>query len=133
VASEVRGTIGKKTRTVTQVYLAETASLDVALLRLTAPVAATPPRVGHPKLVRIGDRVWVASPDNLSVLFPGIVDKFELFPEQNLHVFKLGIRLPAECSGGTVFNDIGEVVGILTIRDNSGSGVFATDGRPQNQ
>ncbi|MEK8171011.1 Hsp70 family protein [Streptomyces sp. M19] len=35
---------------------------DVALLRLTAPATAAPLRLGHPKLVRIGDPVWTAGP-----------------------------------------------------------------------
>jgi molecular chaperone DnaK len=45
----------------------------------------------------------------------GIVDQFESFPEENLLLFKVGLSLPPECSGGPLLSDMGEVVGVLTI------------------
>jgi hypothetical protein len=35
-------------------------------------------------------------------------------------LFKVGLRVPARCSGGPLLNDLGEVVGILTTKDRQG-------------
>ncbi len=117
------------TRTVDHIALPDSRHTDVALLRLTEPMdaaAATPLRLGHPKLLRIGDRVWAAGPPPRTLL-PGVVNRFEEFTEQGLRLFKAGLQLPARCGGGPLLNDLGEAVGILTIRDGSTSdgGVFA--------
>jgi molecular chaperone DnaK len=95
---------------------------DLALLRLAEPVAATPPRLGYAKSVRIGDRVWAASAaagpvpgdDEAYSLSSGIIDQFESFPEENLLLFKVSLPLSPECSGGPLLSDLGEVVGVLT-------------------
>ena len=105
------------TRSVAHIYLPDSRS-DVALLRLAEPVGATPLRVGHSNLVRIGDRVWVAEPrpksDGRHVLLSGLVDRFESFPEQGHYFFKVGIKVHPCCAGSPLFNDLGEVVGTLT-------------------
>jgi molecular chaperone DnaK len=92
---------------------------DLALLRLAEPVTAAPPRLGYAKSVRIGDRVWAAAPfpaaDETYILTPGVIDRFESFPEENLLLFKVGLSLPPECSGAPLLSDLGEVVGVLTI------------------
>ena len=56
----------------------------------------------------------------------GVVDRFESFDEQGLHLFKTSLRAGAESSGGPLRNDLGEVVGVLAVRSGSGSeGAFA--------
>jgi molecular chaperone DnaK len=109
---------------VAETFLPAEAHHDLALLRLAEPVTAAPPRLGYAKTVRVGDRVWAAAPasvgpapgdDEAYVLSSGIVNQFESFPEENLLLFKVGLSLPPECSGGPVLSDLGEVVGVLTI------------------
>lgn len=123
------GVRGAGPRAAERIFLPDSHHIDVALLRLAepvGPVAATPLRLGHGKLLGVGDRVWAAeSPPR--TLLSGIVNKFESFPEQDLRLIKTGLLLPPRCSGGPLLNDIGEVVGILTISEGStaGKGVFA--------
>jgi molecular chaperone DnaK len=97
---------------------AESSRGGLAVLRLARPVAATPVRLGHPKLVRIGDPVWGAGS-------AGVVDRFESFDEQGLHLFKTSLRAGAGDGGGPLFNDLGEVVGVLAVRAGSADGAFA--------
>lgn len=115
------GVEGTGTRAAERVFLSDSRQSDVALLRLTEPVdseTATPLRLGHAKLLGIGDRVWAAGRTPRDLL-RGVVDRFESFPEQDLRLFKTGLRLPPRCSGGPLLNDLGEAVGILTIREGS--------------
>jgi molecular chaperone DnaK len=106
------------TRQVADVLLPDSGLLDVALLRLSEPVAAKPFHLGHPRLVRIGDRIWTPTPDRVA-LTSGVVDQFEAFPEEGLNVLKTSLQAPAECSGGPLLNDLGEVVGILTTKEGA--------------
>jgi molecular chaperone DnaK len=107
---------------VERLFLSRSSRVDVALLRLAEPVAAPPFRLGHANLVRLGDPVWtIAAPaDGPEGLCSGLVNKFESFPEWNIRLFKVGLRLPGRCSGGPLLNDLGEVVGILTVKDRPG-------------
>jgi molecular chaperone DnaK len=95
---------------------------DVALVRLVDPVTVAPLRLGHANLVRIGDRVWTVSPgvDSPGEPISGLVNKFESFPEWNMRLLKVGLAVPVRDSGGPVLNDLGEVVGILTVKDRAG-------------
>ncbi|MFF1921286.1 Hsp70 family protein [Streptomyces sp. NPDC058221] len=120
---------GMGTRAVERVFLPDSRRSDVAVLRLADPVApetAVPLRLGHAKLLGIGDRVWAAGPPPRDLLH-GVVDRFESFPEQDLRLFRTGLRLPPRCSGGPLLNDLGEAVGILTIGEGgaTGDGLFA--------
>jgi molecular chaperone DnaK len=107
---------------VERIFLTRSPQGDIALLRLANPVEATPLTLGHANLVRIGDPVWTVAPGaGLSeAVFSGVVNKFESFPEWNIRLFKVGLRVPARYSGGPLFNDLGEVVGILTIKERAG-------------
>ncbi|OLB67459.1 MAG: hypothetical protein AUI10_00025 [Actinobacteria bacterium 13_2_20CM_2_72_6] len=112
-------TIGGDPAAVEEVVRPAEARGGLAVLRLAQPVAVAPMRLGHPKLVRIGDPVWGAGS-------AGVVDRFESFDEQGLHLFKTSLRAGAESSGGPLLNDLGEVVGVLAVRSGSGSeGAFA--------
>jgi molecular chaperone DnaK len=95
---------------------------DVALLRLAEPAAAAPFRLGHANLVRIGDPVWTVATvvDSREALFSGVVNKFESFPEWNIRLFKVSLQVPAQYSGSPLLNDLGEVVGVLTIKERAG-------------
>ncbi len=78
---------------------------------------AAPLRLGFPRLVHIGDLVWAPAPDD--ALLPGIVEKFEVFPEQRLQLFKTDLGLPPEAAGGPLLNELGEVIGTLVLRAES--------------
>jgi molecular chaperone DnaK len=72
--------------------------------------------------VQIGDRVWAVANAGTPVdtplcLIAGLVNKCESFLEWNLRIFKVGLAIPAVCSGGPLINGLGEVVGVLTIRE----------------
>ena len=110
-------------RRVQEIVLPPSPHHDVAVLRLAEPATAPPLRIGYPSLVRIGDPVYAigSALDPAAMLLAGVVDKFELFPEQNLRLLKVGLRVPISSlqSGGPLLNDLGEVVGILTIREEA--------------
>lgn len=110
-------------RRVERIFVSRSSQGDVALLRLAEPAAAVPLRIGHAKLVRIGDPVRTIAPDAElpQALYSGIINKFESFPEWNIRLFKVGLRAPARCSGGPLLNDLGEVVAILTIKERTGA------------
>ncbi len=98
---------------------------DVAVLRLAGPVPATPLRLGHPKLARVGDQVWTPGVDGGAPV-QGVIDRFETFPAEGLRVFRTGLRLPPRASGGPLLNDLGEVLGVLSIPERlAGEGAFA--------
>jgi molecular chaperone DnaK len=109
-------------RRVDRIFLSRSSHSDLALLRLAEPVEVTPFRLGHANLVRVGDPVWTIAPaaDLAEALFSGLVNKFESFPEWSIRLLKVGLRVPARYSGGPLLNDLGEVVGILTIKDRAG-------------
>jgi molecular chaperone DnaK len=112
-------------RRVEHIFVSRSSLSDIALVRLTEPAEATPFRLGHARLVRVGDPVWTVAPHTHSpdALFSGLVNKFESFPELGVRVLKVGLRVPARYSGGPLLNDLGEVVGILTIKDRPGEPV----------
>jgi len=98
-------------------------------LRLNRPVDAPALRLGHGVLVRIGDQVWAvgnvpgtAEPTGPR---PGLVDGFESFPEQDLRLYRTGLRLAPPCSGGPLLNAFGEVIGVLALGGGAGGGAFA--------
>lgn len=114
---------------VDRIFRPRSGHTDLALLRLSGPASAPPLRLGYPDLVRIGDRVRAAAPGadgGPVVLAGGLVDRFETFPEQDLRLFRTGLRLEPRCSGAPLLNELGEVVGVLAIRDGAaGQGAFA--------
>ncbi|MGH8903908.1 MAG: Hsp70 family protein [Egibacteraceae bacterium] len=121
-AARVEVCLQAETKAVERILLPDSSRRDIALLRLAEPIAASPLRLGYPKLLQVGDRVWVAvpgaAPSQPDDLLPGLVDGFESFPEQNLDLIKVGRGAPPECSGGPLLNDDGEVIGILAIKGN---------------
>jgi len=100
-----------------RVFLPGAPHTDVAVLRLPAAATAAPLRLGYPGLVRIGDPVWAAAParGGPAHLAGGLVEGFEVFAEQDLRLFRTGLRLGPGSSGGPLLNGLGEVVGVLTI------------------
>jgi molecular chaperone DnaK len=94
---------------VEHIHLPDSPDHDLALLRLTEPVDVVPPRLGYPKLVRIGDQVRTPGPDG--VLVTGVVDRFE--PVTGVLSFHTGLTIPSSCVGGPVVDELGEVIGIV--------------------
>jgi molecular chaperone DnaK len=128
-ADQVEAALAGGRAEVDRIFLPRSAHTDLALLRLSEPASAPPLRLGYPDLVRIGDRVRAAAPGadgGPAVLAGGLVDRFERFPEQDLRLFRTGLRLEPRCSGAPLLNELGEVVGVLAIRDGAaGQGAFA--------
>ncbi|GAA3204602.1 hypothetical protein GCM10010532_025830 [Dactylosporangium siamense] len=117
---------------VERLVVPEPAAVDVALLRVPAPgkgLAHGHPgkglALGHPGLVRVGDQVFAPSAGSGASLVDGLVDRLESFPEQGLRLFRIGLQLPASASGGPLVNDLGEVIGVLTIGGPSAGTTYA--------
>jgi molecular chaperone DnaK len=122
-------------RSVKQIFLPEAPHVDLAVIELAEPAPWTALRLGYPQLLGIGHRVWALStppphygdivppgPAGHGVgrfLLPGVVEKFESFPEHGLALIKAGLSPPTRSSGGPLLNDLGEAVGILTVRGSS--------------
>jgi molecular chaperone DnaK len=111
---------------VEHIYLPDATHTDVAVLRLAEPSSGPPLRLGYPDLVRIGDPVQAGVPGTADGgppgLVTGLVDRFEAFPEQGLRLFRTGLRLDLRSSGGPLLNDLGEVIGVLTIGEQAAGG-----------
>jgi molecular chaperone DnaK len=122
-ADRVEVRLGDRTCRVDRIFLSPSVYSDVALLRLAEAVEAMPFRLGYVNLVRIGDPVWTAAieADLAEALRSGVVNKFEHFPEWNIRLFKVGLQVPVRYSGGPLLNNLGEVVGILTIKERPGN------------
>jgi S1-C subfamily serine protease len=97
----------------------ESAAGDVAVLKLTESPTGVVGRCGYAKSVRIGDRVWAFSTtDNGSaLLLPGLIDMIQTRPDGMPHAFRVGMEVGGLGSGGPLFNDLGEVIGVLTLAD----------------
>jgi molecular chaperone DnaK len=121
-AERIEILLDNQPRRVERVFLSRASAGDIALLRLAESVETRPFRLGHANLVHVGDPVWTIIPGaNLSeALVCGRVNKFEAFPEWNIRLLKVSLRVPALTSGAPLLNDLGEVVGILIIKDKPG-------------
>jgi molecular chaperone DnaK len=95
---------------------------DVALIMLPRAVAARPMRLGFSELVEVGEPVVaigfpfaerdISFHENLLV-DRGIVNRFR-GSDSRARIFELGIRAQPGMSGGPVFNDLGEVIGVVS-------------------
>ncbi|MFC5744475.1 Hsp70 family protein [Actinomadura rugatobispora] len=104
------------------VFTPDSPHLNAALLQLAEPVPSPPLRLGHAKLVRIGDPVHIVSGGSL---VSGVVDAFESFPEQDLNLYRVGLRVPPGSAGGPLLNEVGEVIGVLSAPARSERASFA--------
>ncbi|WP_329174851.1 Hsp70 family protein [Streptomyces sp. NBC_01477] len=98
-------------RTVQHAFLPDASAIDTAVLLLARPAPTPPLRLGFPRLTHIGDLVWAAAPGE--ALRPGIIEKFEPFPEHGLQVYRTDLRLTPAAAGGPLLNELGEVIGTL--------------------
>jgi hypothetical protein len=130
---------------VAKIHLPEASVTGLAIVELAQPITQMPLRLGYSKLVHLADPVWAVSwpqlrqadagsdvtadqlPAHAAVgqrgsqwalrtLIRGDVEKFEFFPEHGLQLIKTGLGVAAESGGGPLFNELGEVVGILVTR-----------------
>ncbi|AEV84318.1 molecular chaperone DnaK [Actinoplanes sp. SE50] len=83
-----------------------------AAIRLKAAAPIGPIRLGHPKLLRVGDRVWaVGGPGSAPfTAVPGFVNRFG--PTCGSGPRTLAIEIPGPVTDGPLFNDLGELVGL---------------------
>ncbi|MEX5634726.1 Hsp70 family protein [Parafrankia sp. FMc2] len=106
------------THRVEDVLLPDAPHCDVALLRLAEAAQVPPLRLGYPNLAHIGDQiaaVTAAAGGEARTVSRGIIERFETFPEQRLRVVRTSLAVPSTDSGNPLFNDLGEVIGVLTI------------------
>ncbi|MGW7210297.1 Hsp70 family protein [Streptomyces sp. NPDC054837] len=97
----------------------------VAVLELDVPVPATPLRIGHPGLIRLGDSLWApAWPGSLRST---TVNGLETVPERQLRLIRTSLRPSPDQTGTPLLNDLGEVIGLLCADDGvpSARGGFA--------
>ncbi|MGW0523813.1 Hsp70 family protein [Crossiella sp. NPDC003009] len=116
---------GDGARATTRVHLPDSPDNDLAVLRLAAPVAVVPLRLGYAKLVRIGDPVWTPDPADTAARVTGLIDQFESVAD--LQVFRTGVRIPPSGAGGPVLNDLGEVIGVIVSGKTDGARVLSVD------
>lgn len=89
----------------------------VAVLRLDAPVHAARLRLGHPGLIRLGAPMWV--PERPDSLRSTTVIGLESFPERRLRLIRTSLRPSPDQAGTPLFNDLGEVIGLLCADDHT--------------
>lgn len=95
---------------------------ELALIQLPQPVDAAPLRLGYSQLVEIGEAVAViaavtaqrssAFHDDLFVEC-GIVNRFR-GADQTSRLFELSFRAQRGTTGSPLFNDLGEVIGVMS-------------------
>ncbi|ONI83187.1 hypothetical protein ALI144C_16965 [Actinosynnema sp. ALI-1.44] len=110
------------------VYLSESPGNDMAVLRLAKPLHVTPLPLGYAKLVRIGDQIWAPQSSDGSAWthVAGLVDRFESVSD-GLRLFVSRLRIPPSCVGAPVLDELGEVVGMITARQDGDTGVLSAD------
>jgi len=115
----VRIGAGAEAHAVEDIRRPDPARPGVAVLALAGPSAGVPGRCGYPGSVRVGDRVWVlsAAQHRPAILVPGLVDVIEASPAGVPGAFRVGTEAAQLGSGAPLFNDLGEVIGILTADD----------------
>jgi molecular chaperone DnaK len=123
--SQVEVALGAGTTRVLRFHLPESPYLDLAVLRLAEPVVGPSLRLGHGALVRVGDTVHAADPGTVLALREGVVNGFESFSEQDLHLYRTELEVTPRASGGPLLNALGEVVGVLAVGEGSSRGTFA--------
>jgi hypothetical protein len=97
---------------------------NVAVLRLSGPGGGTVLRPGFSALVRVGDvaaAVAFADPDGQPSLRSGLVEGFLSFPESAISGFKIAMDLPDPLAGGPLFNELGEVIAVITSVQRQGA------------
>jgi S1-C subfamily serine protease len=107
-------------RSVVGARLPANPALDIALLELAEAPNIPELRVGYTSLTEVGERVLAIgfpvpegeSFDENLLVDHGIVNRMRTQPESGERQLELGLRIFSGMSGGPVFNDLGEVIGI---------------------
>src|SRR5262249_10805344 len=90
---------------------------EVAALRLSGRGEGMVLRGGFSALVRVGDvicSVPPAEPGDQPTVGSGVIERFRPFPEPGMSVFEIAMDLPESQVGGPLFNELGEVVAVIT-------------------
>jgi molecular chaperone DnaK len=111
-------------REVESVILPSSFQVDIALLRLKEPVERRPFRLGYASLARLGQSVAALGfpladhersfDENIEVQ-SGVLNKFDILPGAGVRLFKVQIAINPGMSGGPLFNELGEVLGLVTL------------------
>jgi molecular chaperone DnaK len=97
---------------------------NVAVLRLSGPGGGMVLRPGYSALVRVGDvtaAVAFADPGDQPGLRSGLVEGFLPLPGSGISVFKIAMDLPDPLVGGPLFNELGEVIAVITSVQRQGA------------
>ncbi len=114
--------VGGAARAVTGMKFPSRSGVDLVVLQLAEELNVRPMRVGYGSLIEVGERVLAIGfplPEGSSfeenlLLDHGIVNRIRTRPDSGGRELELGLRIFPGMSGGPVFNDRGEVVGIST-------------------
>jgi molecular chaperone DnaK len=122
--------VGGAPRPVAKIRVAFHTAVDLAVLELAGEPGGQPVRVGYTGLVEVGERVVAIGfplpegdsfEENL-LIDHGIVNRIRTRPDGHGRELELGIRIGSGMSGGPVFNDLGEVIGVSTFVRYKASG-----------
>jgi molecular chaperone DnaK len=114
--------VGGAPRPVARIRLPPSSEIDLAVLELAEPLDSRPLRVGYTGLVEVGERVLAIGfplpegdsfEENL-LLDHGIVNRIRTRPDRHGRELELGLKISPGMSGGPLFNDRGEVIGVST-------------------
>ncbi len=120
-AAGVRLKVGSKGRLVPATLVAADPERDLALLDAPS-LAAVPARLGRTGTLKVGDKVYaVGAPAGLELsLSEGIVSQLRGSP---IPLIQTTAAISAGSSGGGLFNDQGELVGLTTFYLKGGQGL----------
>jgi putative serine protease PepD len=130
-AERVTVQVGGASRAVTGMTLPSRAGIDLVVLQLAEKLDVRPMRVGYGRLLEVGERVLAMGfplPEGSSfeenlLLDHGILNRIRTRADSTGRELELGLRIFPGMSGGPLFNDQGEVIGINTfVRYMSGGG-----------
>jgi tetratricopeptide (TPR) repeat protein len=112
VKAGTRLAVGQKGRAVPASLQASNPKKDLALL-LAPGLRATPARLGQASQLKVGEKVYaVGAPEGLELsLSEGIVSQLRGGPPP---IIQTTVAISPGSSGGGLFNDLGELVGITT-------------------
>ena len=113
--------VGGVSRQVVALKLPASSGVDLVVLELGQKLDVQPLRVGYTNLIEVGERVLAigfplpegSSFDENLLLDHGIVNRIRTRAERGREL-ELGLRIFPGMSGGPVFNDRGEVIGVST-------------------
>jgi molecular chaperone DnaK len=137
-ASDIRVYVCGAWRAVIGTEVTQVPELDFALIRLAETIDACPLRIGYADLVQLGEQVVaVGFPlahgedfEQNVLIDAGLINRIRVLPSVDVRAFEVGIRANVGMSGGPVFNDIGEVIGVVSFLSRTVISMNGADAMP---